>query len=365
MIVERADLAGARLSLPRPGRRRLRSMRVVALVTWLVLGLVLWWGSRATQVDLTPPPDPQVTEPGPGLHGAYVARRAHHLSQLLPQAFPPAPVLGHPPPGIWRSVLQQPADRALVVQITRNATVHDPVWVLRDPVIGQPRGRRIEDDEMLRALRGWAPTSLPELPDRGEATLASLVEESAVQLRGTGRPALFAAPEGAHVVDRAVRDVLRYAELRRDASEALVAAQRARARAAWAEARPALLQAQAERAAGLRGALGIWAACGVAGLLAWWALGRRRLAVVIGPHHLMLGQRQLLWEEVADLWWYPDEVGVRRTDGSTVVVGGLALRPAEVRALERECWPLWARDRAGRDEASEQALRELMDLSGA
>jgi hypothetical protein len=304
----------------------------------------------------------------PGLFEAYLARRHYHLTQLLPAAFPPSE---EPLPRVVRQWHQagDEADRRLVAQIHRDATREDTEWVVRDPVVGSGRLRfsgKILDDEAVRASMDlWRPT-LQQLPDRSEATLESLAEERVVRIEGARR-SLFAAPEGDHVVDRAVADVRRYDALRRAAYH--VTSERRRIDAAVASASLAAARAEAWRSrrqlllVGLaaESALALWVGASVA--FALWVLRRQSVVVGFDGHGLRVGSRHLPWDDVVDLNWYEGRIHwtTQRGEGG---VTGLALTEAEARAFHRVAWALRNRRASRQADDAVEALASLRSLVG-
>jgi hypothetical protein len=308
-------------------------------------------------------PTPEHAEP-PGLAEAYLARRAHHLSRLLPVAFPPASAPPDPLPPAWAALAEGP-DATLVAEILGDATRDDAGWGPRDPIVGAGLRRLThtvpDDDEVRAAMGGWTPRLLP-LPDRTGQTLEALIEARVVSTDGDVR-ALLDAPEADHVVAAAVADVRRYDILRAAAVQAAAEREEAATAEAWArvDAGRAARVAVLVRWTAVELGLALLAVCAAGAGAAW--LRARPVAVTLDAHGLTVGAHRLAWDELDDVTWREDRVvwTTARREGR---VRGLSLGPGEVAALQRGTTTLRTARFATGEPAGRAALGALLERAG-
>lgn len=305
--------------------------------------------------------DPFFTE-APSLAEVYLARRHHHLSRMLPAAFPPTrePVPRLPGWLVYSADLER-----FLAEILRDATTEDHDWVARDPVVGSwwHDGDPLPSDAEVYAAaktRRFVPAPTPPLQRRD---LEALVAQGIVQERD-GRYAVLGSPEAEHAARQAASDVIRYRLLLSGALQHFAEQHHQGARARWQREEEArrrhlwTINATAQRWATWNGLVFI----GLAALsfFGWSWLSRRSLEVVLDPHALWLGSERLLWEQITDLIWREASVSWRVRGEAPATIGALRLTTSEARSLQQTCWALCERDRGERDHDAEAALAALV-----
>lgn len=398
MRVLEADLDRVRLSVRRPSMAG--AWLVLAAILVLLLVPLAGWGAvisqllRLRQAADTAPPEPLACtwetldsdpfcarlEPSllrlPSLAEVYLARRGVHRAQLLPTAFEASPPVVSPLHAPFASLVTNDYERRLVGQVLRDVGGSNPAhpegrgsaaWLGRDPILGVPLGGPLPDDAtVMERIRAHQP-GLPPLVDRRNTPLDALEEADVVRTIEDGSRRVTGGPERAHLADRAIHDVRYFDALRTEAVAQAVARHHRDDHEAWAteqveiEAEAALWRDR--RQAALPGVIGAW---GLAGVLVVPLLMQRRrtLLVTLDRHALTLDDRRILWESIEELIWTPQSVVFRLEGGIEGEIGELSLSTQEIRMLDRTSQAMWLTPRDAPSQASEDAIRQLLDDAG-